>query len=65
MNPAPGCTIGKGNWPPARKLASLPFTAIRVGLGQNLQQVLGVQRLDDSAEIDVRAEDEQVMESRC
>ena len=31
VNPSPGWTIGKGNWPPARKLASLPFTAIRLG----------------------------------
>src|SRR5579862_3617970 len=26
-----GWTMGKGNSPPARKLASLPFTAIRLG----------------------------------
>ena len=28
---APGCTTGKGNSPPARKLASLPLTATRLG----------------------------------
>src|SRR5260370_26554866 len=26
-----GCAMGKGNSPPARKLACLPFTAIRLG----------------------------------
>src|SRR5256885_14276993 len=31
VKPAPGCTMGKGTSPPARKLASLPFTAIRFG----------------------------------
>src|SRR5580704_4955142 len=31
VNPAPGWTIGKGNWPPARKLAFLPLTAMRLG----------------------------------
>src|ERR1700685_3051773 len=31
VKPWPGWTIGKGNSPPARKLASLPFTAIRFG----------------------------------
>src|ERR1700722_18272613 len=31
VKPWPGCTIGNGNSPPARKLASLPFTAIKFG----------------------------------
>src|SRR5580692_2360051 len=31
VKPCPGWTMGKGNSPPARKLASLPFTAIRFG----------------------------------
>src|SRR5581483_697840 len=30
-NPCPGCTTGNGNSPPARKLASLPLTAIKFG----------------------------------
>src|SRR5580693_6324829 len=31
VKPCPGWTMGKGNSPPARKLASLPFTAIKFG----------------------------------
>src|SRR5471032_1197719 len=31
LKPCPGCTMGYGNSPPARKLASLPLTAIRFG----------------------------------
>src|ERR1700745_755401 len=31
LKPWLGCTMGKGNSPPARKLASLPLTAIRLG----------------------------------
>src|ERR1700691_1295766 len=31
VEPCPGWTMGKGNSPPARKLASLPFTAIKFG----------------------------------
>src|SRR5579863_6971045 len=31
VKPWPGWTMGKGNSPPARKLASLPFTAIKFG----------------------------------
>src|SRR5438552_10220766 len=31
VKPCPGWTMGKGNSPPARKLASLPLTAIRLG----------------------------------
>src|ERR1700674_5850229 len=31
VKPWPGWTMGKGNSPPARKLAFLPFTAIKFG----------------------------------
>ena len=43
--------MGKGNSPPARKLACLPADRQQVGFGQHLQQVFGLQRLDGGGQV--------------
>src|SRR6476660_3753886 len=45
VKPWLGCTMGKGNSPPARKLASLPLTAIRLGSARICRRFLDCRAL--------------------
>ena len=60
--PPVDCRTGKGNSPPARKLASLPEAVKQVRLSQNLQERCFPAGLDRGRQVDIRAEEEDVQQ---
>ena len=62
VNPCAGLHDGEGELAASQKAGLLAVDGDEVGLGQNLQQILGLQSLDHRAEIDVRAEEKKVQD---
>ena len=53
-------TVGYGNSTAGQEAGGFAVDRHQVGLGQNLQQVLGLQQVDDGAEVDALVVEEDI-----